>query len=123
MSPSSRLTAAKKAAAKKKAAAAKKKAAVAKKKAALPGWTGYIKHRGANQSLWQKKYPIDLEQYLAVRLWSAKQLGMELLPETKATETDHEMMELQHIWLKAWEKSCSGHLKKLSFFTKLLKKK
>ncbi|MBO0353378.1 DUF2309 domain-containing protein [Muricauda ruestringensis] len=73
--------------------------------AALPGWTGYIKHRGANQSLWQKKYPIDLEQYLAVRLWSAKQLGMELLPETKATETDHEMMELQHIWLKAWEKS------------------
>ena len=38
--------------------------------ASLPGWAGFIKWR-ADQSeyAWQTAYPIDLAQYLAVRLW------------------------------------------------------
>ncbi|MEC8831689.1 MAG: DUF2309 domain-containing protein, partial [Bacteroidota bacterium] len=73
--------------------------------AALPGWTGYIKHRGENQPHWQNKYPVDLEQYLAVRLWTAKHLGMEFLVNTELSEMNHQVLELQHIWLKSWEKS------------------
>jgi uncharacterized protein YbcC (UPF0753/DUF2309 family) len=72
---------------------------------ALPGWTGYIKHRGINQPLWQDAYPIDLEQYLAVRLWTAQHLGIEFLANIEVAEVNHQVMELQYIWLKAWEKS------------------
>ena len=43
--------------------------------AALPGWAGFIKWR-ADQSEyeWQMAYPIDLTQYLAVRLWYEREL-------------------------------------------------
>jgi uncharacterized protein len=43
--------------------------------AALPGWAGFIKWR-ADQSEyeWQTAYPIDLAQYLAVRLWYEREL-------------------------------------------------
>lgn len=43
--------------------------------AALPGWAGFIKWR-ADQSEypWQLAYPIDLVQYLAVRLWYEREL-------------------------------------------------
>ncbi|MGH7273434.1 MAG: DUF2309 domain-containing protein, partial [Nitrospiria bacterium] len=38
--------------------------------AQLPGWAGFIKWRaGEPNHPWQKKYPIDLVQYLAVRLF------------------------------------------------------
>lgn len=73
--------------------------------AALPGWTGYIKHRKTNQPLWQDKYPMDLEEYLAVRLWTAKHLGIAFLVEPSVVETSRKIKELQYIWLKAWEKS------------------
>ncbi|MHA7864005.1 DUF2309 domain-containing protein [Flagellimonas marinaquae] len=73
--------------------------------AALPGWVGYIKLRNQNKTAWQKQYPIDLQQYLAVRLWTAKQLGLELHSSKNQTQPDPEMAELQYLWLKAWEKS------------------
>ena len=43
--------------------------------AALSGWAGFIKWR-ADQSEyeWQTAYPIDLVQYLAVRLWYEREL-------------------------------------------------
>jgi uncharacterized protein YbcC (UPF0753/DUF2309 family) len=43
--------------------------------AALSGWAGFIKWR-ADQSEyeWQLAYPIDLSQYLAVRLWYEREL-------------------------------------------------
>ena len=43
--------------------------------AALSGWAGFIKWR-ADQSEyeWQNSYPIDLVQYLAVRLWYEREL-------------------------------------------------
>jgi uncharacterized protein YbcC (UPF0753/DUF2309 family) len=42
---------------------------------ALPGWAGFIKWR-ADQSdyEWQKSYPVDLVQYLAVRVWYEREL-------------------------------------------------
>jgi uncharacterized protein YbcC (UPF0753/DUF2309 family) len=41
----------------------------------MPGWSGFIKWR-ADQSdyEWQQAYPIDLLQYLAVRLWYEREL-------------------------------------------------
>jgi uncharacterized protein YbcC (UPF0753/DUF2309 family) len=43
--------------------------------AALPGWAAFIKWR-ADQSEydWQSAYPVDLVQYLAVRLWYEREL-------------------------------------------------
>lgn len=46
--------------------------------AALPGWAGLIKWRAEQpdpiSTEWAKAYPIDLVQYLAVRLWYEQQL-------------------------------------------------
>jgi uncharacterized protein len=42
---------------------------------ALPGWAGYIKWRADQTDYeWQQAYPIDLVQYLAVRLWYEREL-------------------------------------------------
>ena len=43
--------------------------------AALAGWAGFIKWRSdQNEYEWQLAYPIDLVQYLAVRLWYEREL-------------------------------------------------
>ena len=43
--------------------------------AALSGWTGFIKWRAdQGEYEWQSAYPIDLVQYLAVRLWYEREL-------------------------------------------------
>ncbi len=72
--------------------------------ASLPGWTGYINYRTDANSAWQSKYPIDLEQYLAVRLLITKNLKIELL-KAKSSSKSAKNTELQYVWLKAWEKS------------------
>ncbi len=72
--------------------------------AALPGWTGYINYRTETNSGWQKEFPISLEEYLAVRLWIAKNLKMDLLHTTQGTSSDQDA-QLKYVWLKAWEKS------------------
>jgi uncharacterized protein len=42
---------------------------------ALSGWAGFIKWRGDQSEYeWQLAYPIDLAQYLAVRLWYEREL-------------------------------------------------
>ncbi|MGR3177388.1 MAG: DUF2309 domain-containing protein [Candidatus Anammoxibacter sp.] len=42
---------------------------------ALPGWTGFVKWRGDQDEYeWQQAHPIDLAQYLAVRLWYEREL-------------------------------------------------
>jgi uncharacterized protein YbcC (UPF0753/DUF2309 family) len=42
---------------------------------ALPGWAGFIKWRGDQSDYeWQRNYPIDLVQYLAVRVWYEREL-------------------------------------------------
>ncbi|HXV49670.1 MAG TPA: DUF2309 domain-containing protein [Candidatus Binatia bacterium] len=43
--------------------------------AALPGWAGAIKWRADQDEYeWQRAYPVDLVQYLAVRLWYEREL-------------------------------------------------
>jgi uncharacterized protein len=43
--------------------------------AALPGWAGFIKWRADQRDYeWQQVYPIDLVQYLAMRLWYEREL-------------------------------------------------
>jgi uncharacterized protein YbcC (UPF0753/DUF2309 family) len=51
--------------------------------AGLAGWAGFIKWR-ADQSdyEWQQRYPIDLVQYLAVRLWYERELVQKTCRET-----------------------------------------
>ena len=80
--------------------------------AALPGWTGYINHRTQSDSDWQHDYPISLMDYLAARLWTAKKLQIPFLVETKKEPSTNSISNLQHIWLKAWEKSWQNQLVK-----------
>jgi len=73
--------------------------------AALPGWTGYIKHRKESSSDWQLAYPICLKDYLAARLWTAQKLDLPLLEEREKINLDTKLPDLKYIWLKAWEQS------------------
>lgn len=42
---------------------------------ALPGWAGFIKWRADQTEYeWQQAYPVDLVQYLAVRVWYEREL-------------------------------------------------
>ncbi len=51
--------------------------------AALSGWAGFIKWRAdQNEYEWQTAYPIDLAQYLAVRLWYERELVHKRLPQS-----------------------------------------
>jgi uncharacterized protein YbcC (UPF0753/DUF2309 family) len=77
---------------------------------ALPGWTGYIKHREANATSWQKEFPINLEEYLAVRLTIATLLKTELLPKINKAPQNESLKQLKYTWLKAWERSWQHNL-------------
>lgn len=76
---------------------------------ALPGWTGYIKHRATTDTLWQQQFPITIEDYLAVRLTIANHLDFPLEVEVK-TNDDASQSTLKYLWLKAWEKSFQNKL-------------
>lgn len=78
--------------------------------AALPGWTGYIKHRTESNSDWQQEFPINLMDYLAVRLWISKKMNVPILPEGNEAHSDSFLLKLQYIWLKAWEQSWQNQL-------------
>jgi uncharacterized protein YbcC (UPF0753/DUF2309 family) len=71
---------------------------------ALPGWTAFVKQRAADGSEWQNEYPIDLVEYLAVRLAVADLLGVELLPDGERDE-DADDIHLRAAWLSAWERT------------------
>ena len=76
---------------------------------ALPGWTGYIKHRQDTNSIWQQEYPISIEDYLAVRLTIANHLGFSLEIASRQEE-NQEVNKLKHLWLNAWEKTFQNRL-------------
>lgn len=80
---------------------------------ALPGWVGYINYRAENNTDWQKKYPINIQDYLAVRLWLAKSMDLEIYPKSNDTKNDDSIIDLQYIWLQAWEKSWQNDLEKI----------
>ena len=79
---------------------------------ALPGWTGYINHRKDSNSEWQAESPISLMDYLAARLWTAHALNIPILPERAEANKNKRISEIQHLWLKAWEKSWQDQLVK-----------
>jgi len=84
--------------------------------AALPGWTGFIKQRAADDGPWQTAYPISLTEYLAVRLTLADLLGAPIEPEESDADDERdagpsdEGVSLPELWLTAWEKSYRGRL-------------
>ncbi len=48
----------------------------------LPGWAGFIKWRTEQREYeWQLAYPVDLVQYLAIRLWYARELAQKACHE------------------------------------------
>lgn len=54
---------------------------------ALSGWAGFIKWRAEHAEYeWQQAYPIDLVQYLAVRLWYARELVQKVCREELGIE-------------------------------------
>jgi hypothetical protein len=77
---------------------------------ALPGWTGLIKHRAAEDTDWQSTYPISLVEYLAVRLTLADLLDAPIEPRDATGDTatadsgeSDETVPLKEVWLTAWE--------------------
>jgi len=77
--------------------------------AALSGWTGYIKHRIDTNSIWQQQFPIHIEDYLAVRLTIANNLGMPIEMPIENVEDDSNL-KLKHLWLRAWEATFQNEL-------------
>ena len=81
--------------------------------AALPGWTGYINFRMESGSAWQEKFPITLHDYLAVRLFVAKLIKADIMPENVEETSDESLLKIQGIFLEAWEKSWQNALTRL----------
>ncbi|MBK0383454.1 DUF2309 domain-containing protein [Pedobacter sp. SD-b] len=77
----------------------------------LAGWVGYIKYRTDTDSLWQQKYPISIMDYLAVRLTIAKLIDAQIAPLKNYNDHLSELIQLKHIFLKAWEMSWQSELK------------
>ncbi|MFB6161364.1 MAG: DUF2309 domain-containing protein, partial [Haloferacaceae archaeon] len=74
--------------------------------AALPGWTGFVKQRAADDGAWQSAYPITLEGYLAVRLALLDGFGVDVEPSTGPDGTGGEAVdEIEEAFLSAWEAS------------------
>ena len=69
--------------------------------AALPGWTGLIKQRAADEGAWQSRYPITLAEYLAVRLALLDAVDAELTAEPGGEPEAAD--ELGEAFLSAWE--------------------
>ncbi|SDY17073.1 DUF2309 domain-containing protein [Halopenitus persicus] len=70
--------------------------------AALPGWTGFIKQRAADDDAWQSTYPITLEGYLAARLALLDAVDADVEPSSAVTDANP-TDELARAFLRAWE--------------------
>jgi len=56
---------------------------------ALPGWAGFIKWRSDQADYeWQQAYPVDLLQYLAVRVWYERELVQKACRESLGLDGD-----------------------------------
>ncbi|MFP4632207.1 MAG: DUF2309 domain-containing protein [Halobacteriales archaeon] len=73
--------------------------------AALPGWTGYVKRRAADNADWQREHPVDLVHLLAVRLATAELLDVDVVPEDDPLEDVEPAPPVEEAWLSAWERS------------------
>ncbi|MDY6780034.1 MAG: putative inorganic carbon transporter subunit DabA, partial [Halobacteria archaeon] len=74
--------------------------------AALPGWTGFIKQRSEDGGEWQQEHPIDLTDYVAVRLSIADAVGADVVPKSYESDSEEDSEKsLRGVWLEAWERS------------------
>ena len=74
--------------------------------AALPGWTGFIKQRAADDGPWQSACPISLAGYLAVRLALLDGFGVDVEPSTGLDAPDADPTDaVAEAFLSAWEAS------------------
>ena len=79
--------------------------------AALPGWTGFLKHRAEAGGPWQDAHPITLTEYLAVRFALLDGFGADLGPSTGPDSVEAEPAdELAEAFLTAWEATYRGEL-------------
>ncbi len=53
---------------------------------------------------------MNLEDYLAARLWTCRQLGLPLLMKQEQNTKEDTASQLQYLWLKAWERSWQNKL-------------
>jgi len=77
---------------------------------ALPGWVGFIKFRMENETGWNKEFPVDLMEYLAVRLWMAHSMGAPIMPALPSKK-DQASVNVKYLWLEAWESSWQENFK------------
>ncbi|WP_128478737.1 DUF2309 domain-containing protein [Halorussus pelagicus] len=70
--------------------------------AALSGWTGFIKQRSEDEGVWQSKYPISLEGYLAARLALLDAVGATIEPDDDLDDANP-ADEIAQAFLRAWE--------------------
>jgi uncharacterized protein YbcC (UPF0753/DUF2309 family) len=80
---------------------------------ALPGWTGFLKQRVADETAWQSAYPITLSGYLAARLTLVTLFDAPVTPPEDPDSDDHTHegdVPLPEVWLTAWEKSYRSEL-------------
>ncbi|MFB6307880.1 MAG: DUF2309 domain-containing protein [Haloarculaceae archaeon] len=82
--------------------------------AALPGWTGFLKQRVADDDAWQSTYPITLPGYLAVRLTLADAFDAPITPDeapdSEEPHGDDGDRPLPEVWLTAWEATYRSEL-------------
>ncbi|QAU14273.1 DUF2309 domain-containing protein [Halorubrum sp. BOL3-1] len=79
--------------------------------AALPGWTGLIKRRAADDGAWQSEHPITLEGYLAVRLALLDAFDVDVAPAADPDDAETAAADgLADAFLSAWEASYRGEL-------------
>ncbi|MGB5941505.1 MAG: DUF2309 domain-containing protein [Leeuwenhoekiella sp.] len=78
--------------------------------AALPGWCGYVKHRMESGSDWQQQFPITLQDYIAVRLYIAKNLNLPFITKNSFIDQDNTITKIKLVWLRAWELSYQKQL-------------
>jgi len=76
--------------------------------AALPGWSSLIKRREGAEDPWQEAAPVDLLEYVAVRLTLAEHLGIALEPPRE--DPSHDDRDLAEAFLAAWEDTYRSEL-------------
>ncbi len=79
---------------------------------ALPGWCGAIKYRSESDPEWQKACPIELKDYLAVRIALCQLLGKPIDNTYSFGQVQKAYDRHAKCWLKAWEKTFQEELVK-----------
>ncbi|GGE31667.1 DUF2309 domain-containing protein [Psychroflexus planctonicus] len=82
--------------------------------AALPGWVGYIKNRKVNNTNWNKNYPLELTDYLAVRMLIAKHLNLDKSQGFSITKSQKQLLLIAQLCLLevelAWQQKMVNQL-------------